>query len=136
MDYDFKQKAEDLDTWISIFGKSSSEAISAAVRSVELHLPYIHNAWKSGYSNATCEGNNNLIQTLKNMSFGIHSFDYFRTRALLIAGSPGVSRNRKKPFNTSLDCTSFFFEEAPSLKDYVLAYDWTNPRVDMSGKGV
>lgn len=136
MDYDFKQKTKDLDTWISIFGKSTSEAISATVRSVELHLPYIHNAWKSGYSNATCEGNNNLIQTLKHMSFGIHSFDYFRTRALLIAGSPGASRNHRKPFNTVLDCTSFFFEESPSLKDYVLAYDWTNPKVDMSEKGV
>ena len=29
-----------------------------------------------------------MIQALKDMSFGIHNFDYFRTRSMLITGSP------------------------------------------------
>lgn len=92
----YEDKIRDLDLWISVFEKSTSEAISKAVDSVKNHLPYIHSAWKNGYSNATCEGNNNGIQTIKNISFGIHSFKYFRTRALLVLGQPGVARAYNK----------------------------------------
>ena len=132
----YESKVRDLDLWISVFGKSTSETIRKTVGSVSDHLKYIHNAWKNGYSNATCEGNNNVIQTLKDMSFGIHSFEYFRSRALLIAGKPRVTCHASSDSGEALDCTSFFFDEFPALQDYVLAYDWTNPHVDMSTKGV
>ena len=122
-------------TWISIFGKSTSEPIAATVKSITDRLDYIHNAWKKGYSNAVCEGNNNVIQTLKDLSFGIHNFDYFRTRSLLIVGSPGVARELEKKHADDHDCHSFFFDDFPSLEEYTLAYDWTDPDKDFSKEG-
>lgn len=132
---DYEHKIEDLDTWLSVFGKSTSDAIADTVKFVNGHLPYIHNAWKHAYSNAVCEGNNNVIQTIKDMSFGIHNFDYFRTRALLIVGRPGVARAFKKAAEEAVDYVSFFFDDFPSLEEYVLAYDWTNPAKDFSKEG-
>ena len=134
--YDFKSKVKDLDTWLFIFGKSTSEAISATVKTVRNHLPYIHNSWRNGYSNAVCEGNNCFIQTIKDISFGIHSFEYFRTRAMLIVGRPGVARAIQKNIDGNMTCGTFFFDEFPSLEEYVLAYDWSQPFVDHSLKEV
>ena len=134
--YDYESKIADLDAWINIFGKSISVAISAAVKTITNYLPYIHNAWKNGYSNAVCEGNNNFIQTLKHISFGIHNFDYFRTRALLIVGRPSVARSLKQYYENAMDYSSFFFDEFPHLNEYVLAYDWSNPYKDFSKEGV
>ena len=131
----FENKIRDLDLWISVFEKSTSEAISKAVDSVKNHLSYIHCAWKNGYSNATCEGNNNGIQTIKNISFGIHSFKYFRTRALLVLGQPGVARTYNKLIREAEDFNSMFYEFFPPLDEYILAYDWKTPRIDMSLKG-
>ena len=130
--FDYKQRIKYLDIWIDIFGKSTSEAINATVKSVTSKLSYIHNAWKYGYSNATCEGNNNVIQTIKDVSYGIHSFDYFRTRALLIVGKPGVERSKEKKELLIPISNSFFFDDFPSLEEYVLAYDWSNPEKDFS----
>ena len=132
----FDRKARDLDLWISVFEKSTSADISAAVDSVKKHLSFIHNAWKHGYSNATCEGNNNGIQTIKNLSFGIRDFEYFRTRALLVLGQPGVARAYNKMIRDAEDSSRpSFFDDFPPLKEYILAYDWKNPRIDMSLKG-
>lgn len=133
--YDYEKKTADLDKWISIFGKSTSEAIASAVKTVRNHLPYIRNAWKHGFSNAVCEGNNNVIQTLKDVSFGIHNFEYFRTRTLLIVGQPGVARAYKKLLDAGINYGSFFYDDFPSLDDYVLAYDWTSPLKDFSKEG-
>ncbi len=134
--FPFDEKVKQLDLWISVFEKSTSPDIASAVKSVRKHLSYIHNAWKHGYSNATCEGNNNGIQAIKNLSFGIHSFRYFRTRALLILGRPGVSRAYKKMLRDAEETTNpSFFDDFPSLDEYVLSYDWKHPRTDMSKKG-
>ena len=132
--FDYKLKIEKLDLWIMIFGRSTSDAIVATVKTIKSHLPLIHNAWKHGYSNAVCEGNNNSIQTIKDMSFGIHNFDYFRTRAMLIVGQPGVQRSTEKDCPDIINCDSFFYDDFPSLEEYVLAYDWTKPYVDFSKK--
>ena len=127
--FDYKSKCEDLDLWIKVFSQSTSEEIYDAVKSVTDHLEYIHNAWKNGLSNAVCEGNNNIIQTIKTMSFGIRDFDYFRTRALLIAGRPGVSRQVEKKAEENNGIDSFFFREFPDLSDYSLSFDWQHPHI-------
>lgn len=131
----FKDKKEQLALWISVFKKSTSDTISKTVETVENHLEYIHNAWQYGYSNATCEGNNRGIQTIKNLSFGIRDFEYFRTRTLLIIGKPGVARayNKITAILETSDCP--FFSDFPSLEEYVLAFDWSNPHVDQSLEG-
>ena len=134
--YDFRSKVEDLGIWMSVFGRSTSDPIAATVKTVRDHLPYILNSWKNGYSNAVCEGNNCFIQTIKNISFGIHSFEYFRTRTMLIVGRPGVARAIQKDIDDNLTLDSFFFDVFPSLDEYVLAYDWTQPFVDHSLKEV
>ena len=133
--YSYSDKIKFLDTWIAVFENSTSDAIAATVKSVSNHLGYIHNAWKHGYSNAVCEGNNNLIQTIKDSSFGIHCFDYFRTKSLLVVGRPSVARTFKQKHKQTPDYRSFFYEEFPKLKDYVLAYDITNPMKDFSLEG-
>ena len=133
--FSYEAKAESLDTWISVFGRSTSDGILSSVKTISDSRALILNAWKHGHSNAVCEGNNNIIQTLKDLSFGIHSFEYFRTRAMLIAGSPGVSRAMEKKSTDATEGSSFFFDEFPPLEDYVLAYDWTNPAKDFSKEG-
>ena len=90
---DYEDKIKNLDIWLSIFDKSTSDGIYEATRYVRRNLKYIHTAWKYGYSNAVCEGNNNVIQTLKDLSFGLHDFEYFRTRTLLIVGHPRITRD-------------------------------------------
>ena len=120
-------RCEQLDLWISVFSRSTSEIIYRTVQTVSTHIEYIHNAWKNGLSNAVCEGNNNAIQTVKTMSFGIHSFDYFRKRMLLVIGNPGVSRSLERNDDGILLSGSLFFQEFPSLEEYTLAYDWSHP---------
>ena len=51
-------------------------------------------------------------------------------------GCPGVARSFTKQENSGPDLTSFFFDMFPSLEEYVLAYDWSDPDTDFSGKGV
>ncbi len=133
--YSYSDKIKFLDTWIAFFEHSTSDAIASTVKSVSNHLGYIHNAWKHGYSNAVCEGNINLIQTIKDSSFGIHCFDYFRTKSLLVVGRPSVARTFKQKHKQTPDYRSFFYEEFPKLKDYVLAYDITNSMKDFSLEG-
>lgn len=130
----FDDKCKYLNLWISIFEKSTSDDIRKAVRSVKDHLPYIHNAWKNELSNATCEGNNCAIQTIKNVSFGIHRFSYFRKRMLLVVGRPGVARSIEKKLKPENGNPSnlLFFNKFPSLEEYHLAYDYMYPRIDMS----
>ena len=133
---DFDKKCQQLDTWISIFERSTSDDIRKAIESVKEHLPFIHNAWKNGLSNATCEGNNCAIQTVKTVSFGIHNFSYFRKRMLLVVGRPGVARSIEKKLKDASETEDaislLFFTEFPSLEEYCLAYDFNYPRVDMS----
>ena len=126
---DFHSKSTMLDLWIRTFETSRSDIICSAVKAVKDHLIYIHNAWRHGLSNATCEGNNRIIKAIKNFSFGVHSFDYLRTRVLLICGSPGVDRNRiKKVTNITGRPALFFYDAFPSLGKYLPAYDWnTHP---------
>lgn len=123
--YDYESKCKALDQWIRKFERSTSDIIYDAVKTIKNHVPYIHNAWENNLSNATCEGNNNLIKVIKRFSFGIHRFDYLRTRALLICGREGLSRSDKSPKVTS-SSESFFYvlDTFPSLEDYQLVYDW------------
>ena len=127
--HDFASKSDQLDLWIRTFETSRSDIICGAVKAVKDHLPYIHNAWRHGLSNATCEGNNRIIKAIKNFSFGVHSFTYLRTRVLLICGKPGVDRSRKKKERNVSDKTDMFFYDAfPSLEEYQPVFDWnTHP---------
>ena len=124
--FSFEFKKQMLELWISIFEKSTSDIIYSAVKTIKDHKPYIHNAWKNKLSNATCEGNNNLIKAIKKFSFGIHRFDYFRTRVLLICGREGLSRSIKSPAISESGQSFFYNSDAfPSLEDYILTYDWS-----------
>ncbi len=50
-------------------------------------------------------------------------------------GRPGVAREYKKLLAAAKMEISPFYDDFPSLEKYALAYDWSNPRVDMSLKG-
>ena len=131
---DFDSKSTQLDLWIRTFETSRSDIICGAVKAVKDHLAYIHNAWRHGLSNATSEGNNRVIKAIKNFSFGVHSFDYLRTRVLLICGRPGVDRGRKKKEkDTSTRIGLFFFDAFPSLEEYQPVYDWNTHPAAISG---
>ncbi len=55
---------------------------------------------------------------------------------MLIVGRPGVARAIQKNIDGNMLHHSFFFDEFPSLEEYVLAYDWSQPFVDHSLKEV
>ena len=131
--YDYKSKCEALNLWIRKFERSTSDIVYSAVKTINDHSKYIRNAWKNNLSNATCEGNNNLIKVIKHFSFGVHKFEYLRTRTLLICGNEGISRSEKEPKVFS-SISSFFYnlDIFPSLDEYTLAYDW----IGLSGKPI
>ena len=53
---------------------------------------------------------------------------------MLIAGRPGAARGKQGDGDGDLPQGSFFFKEFPSLEEYALAYDWTQPFVDHGSK--
>ena len=123
-DYDLRVEA--LELWIKIFQDSLVDEIRHAVKMVRDHLTYIKNAWKYGLSNATSEGNNNSLKTIKKLSFGTRRFDYLRKRVLLVCSRPGTDRSRpRKAGSRKISINSFFYDDFPELKEYQLTTDLT-----------
>lgn len=122
--YDYDRKIAALELWINTFQDSLVDEIRHAVKTIRDHLPYIKNAWKYGLSNATSEGNNNSLKTIKKFSFGTRRFDYLRKRVMLVCSRTGVDRSKPK---RSVFCrqpaVSFFYNDFPGLEEYQLATD-------------
>ena len=66
---------------------SSYEGTRHVAHTFRRNRAYIQNAWKYGYSNAVCEGQNNRIKIIKRNAYGLHSFRNFRQRILFACGS-------------------------------------------------
>ncbi|MDD7182084.1 ISL3 family transposase [Peptostreptococcus porci] len=59
------------------------ECFHTSISTLKKHREYVINAIETTYSNASVEGNNNIIKTFKKISFGFRSFRNLRARILL-----------------------------------------------------
>ncbi|MDY4561800.1 MAG: ISL3 family transposase [Peptostreptococcus porci] len=84
----FLQSVElrDVDEINKILDKDLSdipECFHTSISTLKKHREYVINAIEATYSNASVEGNNNIIKTFKKVSFGFRSFRNLRARILL-----------------------------------------------------
>ncbi|MCD8362167.1 MAG: ISL3 family transposase [Lachnospiraceae bacterium] len=72
--------------WLDRTASSEVPEIRSASSTLRHWRGYIQNGWKYHHSSGVCEGINNKIKVFKRISFGVHSFENFRKRLLLICG--------------------------------------------------
>ena len=69
--------------WIEDAESSTIKEFSTAVKTLRQWHEYISNSFKFKLSNGPVEGKNNLIKTLKRISFGFKNLRNFRNRILI-----------------------------------------------------
>lgn len=82
-------KNKDEELFIKIISsphKNISNYMRKTLKTYNKFKPFIINALKYSYNNGLIEGINNLIKTIKRISFGFRSFYHFKTRILLVSG--------------------------------------------------
>lgn len=72
--------------WLKRALDSEVPEIRSAASTLQHWRGYIENGWKHHRSSGPCEGINNKIKNFKRVSYGVHNFDNFRKRLLLICG--------------------------------------------------
>lgn len=82
----YTQQRADLTEWLKSSLSSEIPELRSAAATIKLRRGYIQNSWKYLHSNGPCEGLNNKIKVLKRISFGVHNFELFRKRILLVCG--------------------------------------------------
>ncbi|HHW69429.1 MAG TPA: transposase, partial [Tenericutes bacterium] len=60
--------------------------MKTSLNSLKSFKELIHNSLNTNLSNGFVEGNNNLIKTIKRISFGFRSFRRFKARIMIITG--------------------------------------------------
>lgn len=80
--YEAKEKA--FKKWIYDAEGSTIPELAKTTKTLREWHKYISNAFKFNLSNGPTEGKNNLIKTLKRISFGFRRLDNFRARILLM----------------------------------------------------
>lgn len=79
----FEEKENAFKNWLYNAECSTIDEFKSAVKTLRTWHKYISNSFKSGISNGPVEGKNNLIKTLKRISFGFKNLTNFRNRILL-----------------------------------------------------
>ena len=75
-----------LGKWILDYVDSECPDVAAAARTIRYWKQMIINSWQYNRSNGPAEGLNDKIKVVKRFAFGMHRFDAFRKRILLICG--------------------------------------------------
>ena len=75
-----------LGKWILDYVDSECPDVAAAARTIRYWKQMIVNSWQYNRSNGPAEGLNDKIKVVKRLAFGMHRFDAFRKRILLICG--------------------------------------------------
>jgi len=70
--------------WLFDAECSTIKEFKSAVSTLRQWHEYISNSFKTNFSNGPTEGKNNLIKTIKRISFGYRNLQNFRNRILLI----------------------------------------------------
>lgn len=79
----FEEKEKAFRKWIEDAESSTIKEFSSAVKTLRQWHEYISNSFKLNISNGPVEGKNNLIKTLKRISFGFRNLNNFRNRILM-----------------------------------------------------
>lgn len=81
-DTKYSRQRNDFYDWIKIAESSGLKEFEKCANTYRRRAKEILNAFKYGITNGTTEGFNNKIKVLKRISYGIRSFERFRTRIL------------------------------------------------------
>lgn len=80
----FEEKEAKFRKWLYDADCSTIKEFKTAVSTLRQWHEYISNSFKTNFSNGPTEGKNNLIKTIKRISFGYRNLQNFRNRILLI----------------------------------------------------
>ncbi len=80
----FEEKENAFRKWLFDAESSTLEEYAEVVKTLRQWHEYISNSFKYNYSNGPTEGKNNLIKTLKRISFSFRNLNNFRARILLL----------------------------------------------------
>ena len=79
----FEEKENAFKKWLDDAESSTIKEFKTPVKTLKQWHQYISNAFQLNFSNGPVEGKNNLIKTLKRISFGFKNLNNFRARILL-----------------------------------------------------
>ena len=79
----FEEKESAFKKWLDKADGSTIKEFKTPVKTLRQWHKYISNSFKLNLSNGPVEGKNNLIKTLKRISFGFRNLKNFRARILL-----------------------------------------------------
>lgn len=79
----FEEKENAFKKWLDDADSSTIKEFKTPVKTLKQWHQYISNAFQLNFSNGPVEGKNNLIKTLKRISFGFKNLNNFRARILL-----------------------------------------------------
>ena len=79
----FEEKETAFKKWLDKAETSTINEFETPVKTLRQWHEYISNSFKLNFSNGPVEGKNNLIKTLKRISFGFKNLNNFRARILL-----------------------------------------------------
>jgi transposase len=79
----FEEKEKAFKKWLDKAETSTINEFKTPVKTLRQWHEYISNSFKLNLSNGPVEGKNNLIKTLKRISFGFKNLNNFRARILL-----------------------------------------------------
>ena len=79
----YRTKESALKKWLDKADGSTIKEFKTPVKTLRQWHKYISNSFKLNLSNGPVEGKNNLIKTIKRISFGFRNLKNFRARILL-----------------------------------------------------
>ena len=80
----YEEKENAFKKWLFDAECSTIKEFKSSVKTLRQWHEYISNSFKYNVSNGPVEGKNNLIKTLKRISFGFRNFTNFKARILLL----------------------------------------------------
>ena len=80
----FEEKEAKFRKWLYDADCSTIKEFKTAVSTLRQWHEYISNSFQTNFSNGPTEGKNNLIKTIKRISFGYRNLQNFRNRILLV----------------------------------------------------
>ena len=99
----YARQRMDFSSWLRRSLASEVPEIRSAAATLQHWRGYIQNSWKYGQTNGPCEGINNKVKVHKRISYGVHNFDNFRKRLLLICGPLHLIHDPAVLFRRSLN---------------------------------
>ena len=81
--YSFKEAQEKVEAWLVAAQQIGNTYLNKFIDLFQGHRIDIMNYFKERVSNGVVEGTNNLLRTIKRITFNMTNFDHFRARVLI-----------------------------------------------------